>query len=170
MTKHFTLLLFIGLAWGQQNADNYFGLFNKENFDYSSATVEEKADYDAKLKGLKWFLYPAVGSSAAMVSLKIYFYVGNPHDLGDLIIEGGSLIFLSTSLTTWLFYKGDKIVYPKDVISEDEKKKYADTFNKKVRKLRKINSNIGAGIIVLASYLFAEIRYSWKTEKKEKGY
>ena len=56
--------------------------------------------------------------------------------------------------------KGDKIVYPKDVISEDERKKYADTFNKKIRKLRKVNSNIGAGIIVLASYLFSKIMYS----------
>ena len=157
MRRYFSLLLFIGLALGQQNADNYFGLFDKENFNYSSETVEEKAEYDAKSKGLKWFLYPAVGSSAAMGSLKVYFYVGNPNDLGDLIIEGGALIFLSTSLTYWLFYKGDKIVYPKDVISEDEKKKYADTFNKKIRKLRKINSNIGAGIIVLASYLLAEI-------------
>ena len=160
MSKYLSILLSIGLALGQQNADNYFGLFNKENFNYSSATIEEKAEYDAKSKGLKWFLYPAVGSSAGIVSLKVYFHAGNPHDLGDLIIEGGSLLFLSTSLTAWLFYKGDKIVYPKDVISEDEKKKYADTFNKKIRKLRKVNSNIGAGIIVLASYLFSKIMYS----------
>tara|TARA_Y100001970_G_scaffold111994_1_gene139790 strand:+ start:2877 stop:3359 length:483 start_codon:yes stop_codon:yes gene_type:complete len=160
MYRYLSLLLFIGLAWGQQNADNYFGLFNKKNFNYSSATIEEKAEYDAKSKGLKWFLYPAVGSSAGIVSLKVYFYVGNPHDLGDLIIECGSLIFLSTSLTAWLFYKGDKIVYPKDVISEDEKKKYADTFDKKIKKLRRVNSNIGAGIIILASYLFSKIKYS----------
>ena len=158
MRRYLSLLLFIGLAWGQQNANNYFGLFNKENFNYSSATIEEKAEYDAKSKGLKWFLYPAVGSSAGIVSLKVYFYVGNPHDLGDLIIEGGSLLFLSTSLTAWLFYKGDKIVYPKDVISEDDKKKYADTFDKKIKKLRKVNSNIGAGVIMMASYLFSKIK------------
>ena len=160
MRRYLPLLLFIGLAWGQQNANNYFGLFNKENFNYSSATVEEKAEYDAKSKGLKWFLYPAVGSSAAMGSLKVYFYVGDPNDLGDLIIEGSAVAILSTSLTYWFFNKGDKIVYPKDVISEDEKKKYADTFDKKIRKLKIANSRIGAGVIMLASYLFSKIKYS----------
>ena len=150
MRRYLSLLLFIGLAWGQQNANNYFGLFNKENFNHSFATVEEKAEYDAKLKGLKWFLYPGISSLIALGSIKVYFYeINNPSDLGDVIIEGSTVAILSTSITYWFFNKGDKIVYPKDVISEDEKKKYADTFDKKIRKLKTVNSRIGAGVIVL---------------------
>ena len=84
MRIYLSLLLFIVLAWGHQNPSNNFGLFNKENFNYSFATVEE---YDAKSKGLKWFSSPAVGSSAGMDSLKVYFYVGHPNNMRDLIIE-----------------------------------------------------------------------------------
>ena len=55
MTKHLTLLLFIGSAWGQDTAS--FSLYN-ENASEKKLSVRYKAMIDAKNDSYKWVLYP----------------------------------------------------------------------------------------------------------------
>ena len=78
MIKHLTLLLFIGLAWGE-----------------SDLSIKEEAVLDAKGDAKKWLAYPPLALISAGGFATATFFTGEGIYDGDillpLIIGGGSL-------------------------------------------------------------------------------
>ena len=78
MIKHLTLLLFIGLAWGE-----------------SDLSIKEEAVLDAKGDAKKWLAYPPLALISAGGLATATFFIGEDIYDGEmlfpLIIGGGSL-------------------------------------------------------------------------------
>ena len=78
MTKHLTLLLFIGLAWGQ-----------------TDLSIKEEAVLDAKRDAKKWLAYPPLalisGGGFATATFFMAEHIYDGYILLPLIIGGGSL-------------------------------------------------------------------------------
>ena len=129
MTKHLTLLLFIGLAWGQ-----------------SDLSIKEEAVLDAKGDAKKWLAYPPLALISAGGFATATFFIGEDIYDGDillpLIIGGGSLgIVGSYSLFNKLDKKSIEIISFEN--NEDYKKIYLQEFKK-----RKSENIISSSVLV----------------------
>ena len=129
MTKQLTLLLFIGLAWGQ-----------------SDLSIKEEAVLDAKGDAKKWLAYPPLALISAGGFATATFFTGEGIYDGDillpLIIGGGSLgIIGSYSLFNKLDKKSIEVISYEN--NEDYKKIYSQEFKK-----RKSENIISSSILV----------------------
>ncbi len=129
MTKQLTLLLFIGLAWGQ-----------------SDLSIKEEAVLDAKGDAKKWLAYPPLALISASGLATATFFIGEDIYDGDmllpLIIGGGSLgIIGSYSLFNKLDKKSIEVIISEN--NEDYKKIYSQEFKK-----RKSENIISSGVLV----------------------
>ena len=129
MTKYLTLLLFIGLAWGQ-----------------SDLSIKEEAVLDAKGDAKKWLAYPPLALISAGGFATATFFIGEGIYDGDillpLIIGGGSLgIVGSYSLFNKLDKKSIEVISSEN--NEDYKKIYLQEFKK-----RKSENIISSSVLV----------------------
>ena len=129
MTKHLTLLLFIGLAWGQ-----------------TDLSIKEEAVLDAKRDAKKWLAYPPLALiSGGGFATATFFMAEGIYDgyiLLPLIIGGGSLGIVGSYS---LFNKLDKksIEAMRSENNEDYKKIYSKEFKK-----GKSENIISSGVLV----------------------
>ena len=129
MTKQLTLLLFIGLAWGQ-----------------TDLSIKEEAVLDAKRDAKKWLAYPPLALiSGGGFATATFFMAEDIYDgyiLLPLIIGGGSLgIVGSYSLFNKLDKKNIEAIRSEN--NEDYKKIYSKEFKK-----RKSENIISSGVLV----------------------
>ena len=129
MTKHLTLLLFIGLAWGE-----------------SDLSIKEEAVLDAKGDAKKWLAYPPLALISVGGLATATFFIGEDIYDGDmlfpLIIGGGSLgIIGSYSLFNKLDKKSIEAISSEN--NEDYKKVYSQEFKK-----RKSENIISSSVLV----------------------
>ena len=127
--KHLTLLLFIGLAWGQ-----------------SDLSIKEEAVLDAKGDAKKWLAYPPLALISAGGFATATFFTGEGIYDGDillpLIIGGGSLgIIGQYSLSNKLDKKSIEAISPEN--NKDYKKIYLQEFKK-----RKSENIISSSVLV----------------------
>ena len=135
MTKHLRLLLFIGLAWGQDNL-KIESDFDKlvPVIDYENLSIKGKAFYDAKKESRKWILYPPAAFSIFVSSIYGTLIIAReeawesfPATLG---ISAASLTIpylllrALTSKKTENFNLEDKQLYEKVYFEEYKKRKY----------------------------------------------
>ena len=129
MTKHLTLLLFIGFAWGQ-----------------TDLSIKEEAVLDAKRDAKKWLAYPPLALiSGGGFATATFFMAEDIYDgyiLLPLIIGGGSLGIVGSYS---LFNKLDKksIEAMRSENNEDYKKIYSKEFKK-----GKSENIISSGVLV----------------------
>ena len=100
MTKHLTLLLFIGLTWGQTNL-----------------SIQEEAVLDAKRDAKKWLIYPPLALISVGSLGTATFFVGE--DIFDMSDE---LAFLPS-----IFAGSFGAVISYNLFSESDKKGTNDT-------------------------------------------
>ena len=137
MIKHLTLLLFIGLAWGE-----------------SDLSIKEEAVLDAKGDAKKWLAYPPLALiSAGSFATATFFTVEGIYD-GDillpLIIGGGSLGIIGSYS---LFNKLDKKSI--EAISSENNEDYKKVYSKEFKKRKSENIISSSVLISLATGLTA---------------
>ena len=115
MTKHLTLLLFIGLAWGQ-----------------SDLSIKEEAVLDAKGDAKKWLAYPPLALISAGGLGTATFFVGE--DIFDMPDE---LAFLPS-----IFAGSFGAVISYNLFSESDKKGTNDTSDSDIELYNEIYSKV----------------------------
>ena len=89
MTKHLTLLVFIGLAWGQAEPDTLFS-----NTTIKKETLDNSVD-DAKKDAILWLAYPPVALfTSTILGAQTYDFLSDYSEgsrLVSSIILGGYL-------------------------------------------------------------------------------
>ena len=162
MCKYMVLLFISGIVWAQTDLD----ILNLKggNEIYQKSTIETRAITDAKLKARKWLLFPSlviVGTPLSFKLLEKTIGIEEASTLGEnLLLAGGYLTVSITmsSVTTYSIYRRmDKIIYPKDLTSEDDKSIYKSIFDKKIR-WEKIKNTV-IGMFVVGSILYIEENY-----------
>ena len=132
MTKHLTLLLFIGLSWGQ-----------------SDLSIKEEAVLDAKRNAKKWLAYPPLALISAGGFATATFFIGedifeiNDDDiLLPSIIGGGSLGMIG------LYYLSNKLDKKStNGTSDSDIDLYKEIYLKELKK-RKSENIISSGVLV----------------------
>ena len=132
MTKHLTLLLFIGLSWGQ-----------------SDLSIKEEAVLDAKRDAKKWLAYPPLALISAGGFATATFFIGehifkiNDDDiLLPSIVGGGSLCM------TGLYYFFNKLDKKSTIgTSDSDIDLYKEIYLKELKK-RKSENIISSGVLV----------------------
>ena len=184
MIRHITLLLFLGLAWGQalhfknndetikieigEKPQNAFAFqpISKNTLaleEYQKLSTEEKGIYDANLYNLnKWALYGPMSTIlfGGCVLLKDYFNKkqGLKKDMIRLespIFLGGSLA-ASLTIPYFVLNRKEKINFPKSILTDSEKEIYKQAYSKKLKK-RKIKY-AAVGTIVTGVAVFLMVR------------
>ena len=119
MTKHLTLLLFIGLAWGQNPCEDerylelktktldemsdreyqYFLTYDEECSQYQkSPTIVERAVNDATADASKWLFYqPLIIGISGASSLSYFFFTGEPSVIVSILSLSGSYSLFTAS-------------------------------------------------------------------------
>tara|TARA_B100000700_G_C14401488_1_gene559403 strand:+ start:51 stop:572 length:522 start_codon:yes stop_codon:yes gene_type:complete len=162
MRRYIVLLFISGIIWAQTDLDILD--LKSGNKIYQKSTIETRAITDAKLKARKWLLFPSfviVGTPLSFKLLEKTIGIKEASTLGEnLLLAGGYLTASMTmsSVTTYSIYRRmDKIIYPKDLTSEDDKSIYKSIFDKKIR-WEKIKNTV-IGMFVLGSILYIEENY-----------
>tara|TARA_B100000035_G_scaffold250990_1_gene220028 strand:+ start:104 stop:739 length:636 start_codon:yes stop_codon:yes gene_type:complete len=128
--------------------------------NYVDATIEEKAIYDAKLKGKKYFLYPslmAVGTPPFFILLEKTTNPKASTVAGQFLITMGYIMAsmtISGVITASIFSRMDKIIYPKDLTSEADKRVYKSIHYNKLWMESMKNMTLGTFILVPIFFMF----------------
>ena len=131
MTKQLTILLFIGLAWGQADLDE---LALKDNIiGYQNLSIKEKAVKDATSDARKWLLYQPLIISLSGASSLFYFGATGHHPLESMPSMIISILSLYGSYSFFTLIDDNKIkgispkdfgLYEKVYLKEYKNKKY----------------------------------------------
>jgi len=134
--------------------------FKKFSNEYEKLTIEEKAIYDAKLKGKKYFLYPslmAVGTPPFFILLEKTTNPKASTVAGQFLITMGYIMAsmtISGVITASIFSRMDKIIYPKDLTSEADKRVYKSIHDNKLWMESMKNMTLGTFILVPIFFMF----------------
>ena len=138
------------------------GTFVINNRPRSELTIEEKAVYDAKENGKKWFFYTPIAvisfggsfilSTAAVAIVAIPFdenYKTNPYFMGAAFGLTGYGGFRAAARSYKLFSKSDK--YKLDGINAKNIELYKETYSKELKRRKLINIIKFNGVVALTS-------------------
>ena len=144
MTKHLTLLLFIGLAWGQENPDTLVLEEQPLKID-----ILDKAVNDAKKDAIIWLAYPPVALfTSTILGVQTYDFLSNYTESSSVMLStiiGGSLgVTASKSLFSNLNKKNIEDLNAKDI------ELYEKANSEELKKRKSINTMIGCGITGVA--------------------
>ena len=144
MIKHLTLLLFIGLAWGQENPDTLV-------LEEQSLKIEilDKPVNNAKKDATIWLAYPPVALfTSTIFGVQIYDFLSDYSEGSRLvysILSGGYLgVTSSKYLFTNLNKKNIEDLNAKDI------ELYEQAHSEELKKRKSINTAIGCGITGVA--------------------
>ena len=144
MTKHLTLLLFIGLAWGQENPDTLV-------LEEQPLKIEilDKPVNDAKKDAIIWLAYPPVALfTSTILGVQTYDFLSDYSEgsrIVSSIIVGGYLgVTASKSLFSNLNKKNIEDLNAKDI------ELYEKANSEELKKRKSINTVIGCGITGVA--------------------
>ena len=136
MTKHFKLLLFIGLAWGQVEPDTLASTVQP----LKKETLDNSVD-DAKKDAILWLAYPPVALfTSTIFGVQIYDFLSDYNEgsrLVSSIILGG---YLGVTSSKYLFSNLNK----KNI------ELYEKAHSEELKKRKSINTAIGCGITGIA--------------------
>ena len=129
--------------------------------NYVNATIEEKAIYDAKLKGKKYFACPSLiaGGTPPFFILLEKTTNPRPSTVAERFLISMGYIGLSMSLsilTTAVIFNTieKKFIYPKDLTSEADKRIYKSIYDNKLRMESTKNMTLGTFILVPIFFMF----------------
>ena len=144
MTKHLTLLLFIGLAWGQVDPDTLASEIQplkKETLDNSVG--------DAKKDAILWLAYPPVALlTSTILGVQTYDFLSDYSE--------GSRLVLSIILGGYLGAAGSKYLFSNlnkkniEDLNAKDIEMYEKAHSEELKKRKSINTAIGCGITGVA--------------------
>ena len=140
MTKLLTILLFIGLAWGQVEPDTLASAVQP----LKKETLDNSVD-DAKKDAILWLAYPPVALfTSTIFGVQIYDFLSDYSEGSRLvysIVSGGYLgVTSSKYLFTNLNKKNIEDLNAKDI------ELYEKAHSEELKKRKSINTAIGCGI------------------------
>ena len=153
MTKHLTLLLFIGLAWGQSDLDE---LALKDNIiRYQNLSIKEKAVNDAKADAIKWLAYPPLALIGAGGLATATFFIGEDiFDISDESILFPS-IFAGSLGAVGFYYLFDKGNF--EVIKTEDDYLYEKLYLEEFKKRKVKNIITSSGVVGVTALIGAWI-------------
>ena len=144
MIKHLTLLLFIGLAWGQVELDTLASAIQP----LKKETLDNSVD-DAKKDAILWLAYPPVALFTSTI-LGVQTY-----DLLSDYSEGSRLVssitlggYLGVASSKYLFSNLNKKTI-EDLNAKDIEL-YEKAYSEELKKRKSINTAVGCGITGVA--------------------
>ena len=144
MIKHLTLLLFIGLAWGQVELDTLASAIQP----LKKETLDNSVD-DAKKDAILWFAYPPVALfTSTILGVQTYDLLSDYSEGSRLvtsIILGG---YLGVTSSKYLFSNLNKKTI-EDLNAKDIEL-YEKAYSEGLKKRKSINTAVGCGITGVA--------------------
>ena len=144
MIKHLTLLLFIGLAWGQVEPDT----LDSEIQPLKKETLDNSVD-DAKKDAILWLAYPPVALfTSTILGVQTYDLLSDYSEgsrLVSSIILGG---YLGVTSSKYLFSNLNK----KNIedLNAKDIELYEKAHSEELKKRKLINTAVGCGITGVA--------------------
>ncbi len=144
MIKHLTLLLFIGLAWGQVEPDTLASIIQP----LKKETLDNSVD-DAKNNAILWLAYPPVALfTSTILGVQTYDFLSDYSEgsrLVSSVILGG---YLGVTSSKYLFSNLNK----KNIedLNAKDIELYEKAHSEELKKRKSINTAIGCGITAVA--------------------
>ena len=144
MTKYLTLLLFIGITWGQVEPDT----LASEIQPLKKETLDNSVD-DAKKDAILWLAYPPVALfTSTILGVQTYDFLSDYSEgsrLVSSIILGG---FLGVTSSKYLFSNLNK----KNIedLNAKDIELYEKAHSEELKKRKSINTAVGCGITGVA--------------------
>ena len=144
MIKHLTLLLFIGLAWGQVEPDTLASAIQP----LKKETLDISVD-DAKKDAILWLAYPPVALfTSTILGVQTYDFLSDYSEgsrIVSSIIVGG---YLGVTSSKYLFSNLNKKTI-EDLNAKDIEL-YEKAYSEELKKRKSINTAVGCGITGVA--------------------
>ena len=132
MTKHLTLLLFIGLTWGQVEPDT----LDSEIQPLKKETLDNSVD-DAKKDAILWLAYPTVALfTSTILGVQTYDFLSDYSE--------GSRLISSIILGGYLGVNSSKYIF--ENLNAKDIELYEKAHSEELKKRKSINTAIGCGI------------------------
>ena len=142
MTKHLTLLLFIGLAWGQVEPDILASVIQP----LKKETLDNFVD-DAKKEAILWLAYPPVALfTSTILGVQTYDFLSDYSEGSRLVSSIILGSYLGVTSSKYLFSNLKKI---EDLNAKDIEF-YEKAHSEELKKRKSINTVIGCGITGVA--------------------